>query len=87
MKKGPFKLKSGNKPSMSKMAGISPMKKDVTASGIGDLSTKTVGNEKKYFDGKKEIDLATFVRTRRERIKKAKKINPDYKPLPFEKIT
>ena len=26
MKKGPFKLKSGNKPSMSKLAGISPMK-------------------------------------------------------------
>jgi hypothetical protein len=28
MKKGPFKLKSGNKPSISKLAGISPMKKD-----------------------------------------------------------
>ena len=26
MKKGPFKLRSGNKPSMSKLAGISPMK-------------------------------------------------------------
>ena len=26
MKKGPFKLKSGNKPSKSKLAGISPMK-------------------------------------------------------------
>ena len=26
MKKGPFKLKSGNKPSMSKLAGVSPMK-------------------------------------------------------------
>ena len=26
MKKGPFKLRSGNKPSISKMAGISPMK-------------------------------------------------------------
>ena len=26
MKKGPFKLKSGNKPSMAKLAGVSPMK-------------------------------------------------------------
>jgi len=26
MKKGPFKLRSGNKPSISKMAGVSPMK-------------------------------------------------------------
>ena len=28
MKKGPFKLKSGNKPSISKMAGVSPMKNE-----------------------------------------------------------
>tara|TARA_R100000988_G_scaffold96651_1_gene63598 strand:- start:36 stop:317 length:282 start_codon:yes stop_codon:yes gene_type:complete len=26
MKKAPFKLKSGNKPSIAKMAGVSPMK-------------------------------------------------------------
>ena len=26
MKKGPFKLRSGNNPSISKMAGVSPMK-------------------------------------------------------------
>ena len=26
MKKGPFKLRSGNKPSMAKLAGVSPMK-------------------------------------------------------------
>ena len=87
MKKGPFKLKSGNKPSISKMAGVSPMKKDITASRLGDLKTKTVGNTKKYFDGNKEIDLQTFVRTRKERIKKAKKLNPDFKPKPFEEIT
>tara|TARA_R100000995_G_scaffold77462_1_gene47519 strand:+ start:591 stop:1019 length:429 start_codon:yes stop_codon:yes gene_type:complete len=31
MKKGPFKLKSGNKPSMAKLAGVSPMK-DTTKS-------------------------------------------------------
>ena len=87
MKKGPFKLRSGNKPSISKLSGISPMKKDITASGLGDLSTRTVGDTKKYFDGDKEIDLKTFVRTRKERIKKAKKLNPDFKPKPFEKIT
>ena len=28
MKKGPFKLKSGNKPSIVKMTGASPMKKE-----------------------------------------------------------
>jgi len=28
MKKAPFKLKSGNKPSIAKLAGVSPMKKD-----------------------------------------------------------
>ena len=28
MKNGPFKLKSGNKPSFAKMAGVSPMKQD-----------------------------------------------------------
>ena len=28
MKKGPFKLKSGNKPLMAKIAGVSPVKKD-----------------------------------------------------------
>ena len=87
MKKGPFKLRSGNKPSISKLSGISPMKKDITASGLGDLKTKTVGDTKKYFDGNKEIDLQTFVRTRKERIKKAKKLNPDFKPVPFEEIT
>ena len=87
MKKGPFKLRSGNKPSISKLSGISPMKKDITASGLGDLKTRTVGDTKKYFDGDKEIDLKTFVRTRKERIKKAKKLNPDFKPKPFEEIT
>ena len=28
MKKPPFKLRSGNKPSMAKIAGVSPMKQD-----------------------------------------------------------
>ena len=28
MKKGPFKLRSGNKPSMAKLAGVSPMKNE-----------------------------------------------------------
>jgi hypothetical protein len=28
MKNGPFKLKSGNKPSFAKMAGVSPIRKD-----------------------------------------------------------
>ena len=87
MKKGPFKLRSGNKPSISKMAGVSPMKKDITASGLGNLKTRKVGDTKKYFDGDKEIDLQTFVRKRKERIKKAKKLNPDFKPVPFEDIT
>ena len=87
MKKGPFKLKSGNKPSISKMAGVSPMKKDITASGLGNLKTRTVGNTKKYFDGDKEIDLQTFVRLRKQRIEEAKKLNPDFKPIPFENIT
>ena len=87
MKKGPFKLRSGNKPSISKMAGVSPMKKDITASGLGNLKTRTVGNTKKYFDGDKEIDLATFVRLRKQRIEEAKKLNPDFKPIPFENIT
>jgi len=87
MKKGPFKLKSGNKPSISKLAGISPMKRDITASGLGNLKTKTIGDTKKYFDGNKEIDLQTFVRLRKDRIQKAKKLNPDFKPMPFDKIT
>ena len=87
MKKGPFKLRSGNKPSISKMAGVSPMKKDITASGLGNLKTRTVGNTKKYFDGDKEIDLQTFVRLRKQRIEEAKKLNPDFKPIPFENIT
>ena len=34
MKKGPFKLRSGNKPSISKLAGISPMKAEA------DLNTE-----------------------------------------------
>ena len=29
MKKGPFKMRSGNKPSIAKMAGVSPMKNDI----------------------------------------------------------
>ena len=87
MKKGPFKLKSGNKPSISKLAGISQMKKDITASGLGDLKTRKVGDTKKYFDGDKEIDLQTFVRLRKQRIEEAKKLNPDFKPIPFENIT
>ena len=90
MEKGPFKLRSGNKPSISKMAGVSPMKADKDISGVGfqDLTvekTKMGGN--KYFDKGKEIDLKTYVRARKERIKKAKKINPDFKPVPFEDIT
>ena len=31
MKKAPFKLKSGNKPSVAKMVGISPVKKNKDA--------------------------------------------------------
>ena len=82
-----FKLRSGNKPSMAKIAGVSPMKKDITDAGLQDLKTRTVGNTKKYFNKEKEIDLQTFVRERKERIKKAKKLNPDFKPVPFEDIT
>ena len=48
MKKGPFKLRSGNKPSISKLSGISPMKKDITPSGLGNLKTKKVV-PKNYF--------------------------------------
>ena len=36
MKKGPFKLKSGNKPSMAKLAGVSPVKKDEKVIGSYD---------------------------------------------------
>ena len=36
MKKGPFKLRSGNKPSMAKLAGVSPVKVDPDAPGTPD---------------------------------------------------
>ena len=82
-----FKLRSGNKPSMAKIAGVSPMKKDITDAGLQDLTIRKVNDTTKYFNKGKEIDLQTFVKERKERIKKAKKLNPDFKPVPFEDIT
>ena len=44
MKKGPFKLKSGNKPSIAKMTGASPMK-DVKSNNL--LESVEVGGGRK----------------------------------------
>jgi len=87
-----FKLKSGNKPSMAKIAGVSPMKADKDISGVGfqDLKVRkstspSVGN--KYFYKDKEISLKAYVQKKKELNRKAKEINPDFKPYPFEEIT
>ena len=50
MKKGPFKLKSGNKPSIAKMAGASPMK-DVKSNNLLE-SVEVSGGKKTTFDDK-----------------------------------
>ena len=44
MKKGPFKLRSGNKPSMSKVAGISPMKE------LSESDKETIKRKKEIRD-------------------------------------
>ena len=74
-----FKLRSGNKPSMAKIAGVSPMKADKDISGVGfqDLRVRkstnpTVGN--KYFYKDKEISLKTYVQKKKELNRKAKEI-------------
>ncbi len=41
MKKGPFKMRSGNKPSISKMAGVSPMKQDKITSRLTRVNKQT----------------------------------------------
>ena len=85
-----FKLRSGNKPSMAKIAGVSPMKADKDISGVGfqDLRVrKSTRDGNKYFYKNKEIDLKTYVQKKKELNRKAKEINPDFKPVPFEEIT
>ena len=49
MKKGPFKLKSGNKPSMAKLAGVSPVKQEKKAMMTSSFTeTPTEETLKKY---------------------------------------
>jgi len=57
MKKAPFKLRSGNKPSIAKLSGISPVKNDkqymkemekMDKSGEMDRLTKQVESQSKY---------------------------------------
>ena len=50
MKTGPFKLKSGNKPSIAKMTGASPMK-DVKSNNLLE-SVEVSGGKKTTFDDK-----------------------------------
>ena len=65
MKKGPFKLKSGNKPSMAKIAGVSPMRQDKKMKSKFELKNpskdkiiKGEGGERYVFDRRsKEGDL------------------------------
>jgi len=44
-KRAPFKLKSGNKPSMAKIAGVSPMKQKVE---FDPKKSEKVGTKQKY---------------------------------------
>ena len=57
MKKAPFKLKSGNKPSIAKMAGVSPVKR------VGSSQELTKGKKKTAevvdSDTKEVRDVAT----------------------------
>ncbi len=49
MKKGPFKLRSGNKPSMAKLAGVSPVKQEKKAMMTSSFTeTPTEETLKKY---------------------------------------
>ena len=65
MKKGPFKLKSGNKPSMAKIAGVSPMRQDKKMKSKFEIKNpskdsiiKGEGGERYVFDRRsKEGDL------------------------------
>ena len=56
MKKGPFKMRSGNKPSISKMAGVSPMKQDKVTSRLTRVNKKTGKLEIIENPGKKKED-------------------------------
>ena len=59
MKKGPFKLKSGNKPSMAKIAGVSRMRQDKKMKSKFELTNpskdqiiKGEGGERYVFDSR-----------------------------------
>ena len=41
MKTGPFKLRSGNKPSIAKLSGISPAKQTLPTKTAGQFTTKS----------------------------------------------
>ncbi len=52
MKKRPFKLRSGNKPSMAKIAGVSPMRQEKKAMISSDLKPNS---EKRIAEIRKKI--------------------------------
>ena len=72
MKKGPFKLRSSNKPSIAKMYGTSPVKKELKPRTEGTLTTTTVGNKKTYHIGATEVTKEEYD-AHRKNIKGTKK--------------
>ena len=82
MEKAPFKLRSGNKPSISKMAGVSPMKAEA------DLNT-----DEGRIQRKKEIESNASKAIKEGKIKplseqqlKSEKINKDLDKLNYYKF-
>ena len=82
MKKGPFKLKSGNKPSMAKIAGVSPVKKD---KGIKTDEDRLKRSGKMMGDADKAIKEGSLKPLNTQQLKN-ENINKDIDPLNYYKI-
>ena len=57
MKKRPFKLRSGNRPSMAKLAGVSPIKQEKKAMISSDLKSNSEKMVNELNNRKKKVEL------------------------------
>tara|TARA_R110002020_G_scaffold221819_1_gene430009 strand:- start:91 stop:357 length:267 start_codon:yes stop_codon:yes gene_type:complete len=72
MENGPFKLKSGNKPSFAKMAGVSPMKQDKKMKATFTTKKRSFKDE---YNAAKEVPANKRSDMQKEIIKRYEKKN------------
>ena len=83
MKTGPFKLRSGNRPSIAKLSGISPLKDDIDATMKSEAFKDFLKNPKEYEKLSREVNAQN--KYDKERTRRLDILDKDYPEIVSQK--